>query len=595
MGFFSKDLVLLHPPSVYDFRRSGAMFGPISDVVPSTPVFEMYPMGLTTIADFLERDGFNVEIINVAYRMLSDPQYDVEAAIGALRPRIFGIDLHWLAHAHGAIELARIVKEQHPETPVIIGGLSASYFHEELIRYPWVDLVMRGDSTESPMLQLMHTLYDGGSFAEVPNLTWKDPAGGVVVNPLTNVPSNIDDISLPNYQYVMRSVIKYGSLANVIPYVDWLAYPITGLLTSRGCSLNCAICGGSRTAYQKICNRSHPAFRSAEALVRDIKQISQFSEAPIMMLNDIRLAGKANLERFFELLERERVPNELIFELFWPADEEFYERLSRVTTHYSIEMTPESPVEELRRINGKFVCSNAEIEASIGAALKHGVNRIDIFFMVGIPKQTYAQAIGVADYCRELLAKFGGDKRMAFFVAPLGPFLDPGSPAFEDPDRFGYRIIHRTLEDHRRALTSPSWKYLLNYETDAMSRDDIVDATYEAAVRLARLKRDHGYMDDATCAELTARIESSRHAIAEADFILQLPEGPERNERLASLRAKFSDFPAQTVSVKTELLRWPTKRRFATLRRMAKLGAQLVGTEFYLLGRRVRLLSRAKP
>ena len=31
---FAKDLVLLHPPAVYDFRRSGTLFGPISDVIP---------------------------------------------------------------------------------------------------------------------------------------------------------------------------------------------------------------------------------------------------------------------------------------------------------------------------------------------------------------------------------------------------------------------------------------------------------------------------------------------------------------------------------------------------------------------------------
>ena len=60
MGIFSKDLILLHPPAVYDFRRNGTLFGPVSDVVPSTPVFEMYPMGLTTIADRLEHAGYNV-------------------------------------------------------------------------------------------------------------------------------------------------------------------------------------------------------------------------------------------------------------------------------------------------------------------------------------------------------------------------------------------------------------------------------------------------------------------------------------------------------------------------------------------------------
>ena len=30
------------------------MYGPVSDMVPSTPIFEMYPLGLTTLCEYLE-------------------------------------------------------------------------------------------------------------------------------------------------------------------------------------------------------------------------------------------------------------------------------------------------------------------------------------------------------------------------------------------------------------------------------------------------------------------------------------------------------------------------------------------------------------
>ncbi len=44
------DLILLHPPSIYDFRRKTMLYGPISDVIPSSPIFEMYPIGFTSTA-----------------------------------------------------------------------------------------------------------------------------------------------------------------------------------------------------------------------------------------------------------------------------------------------------------------------------------------------------------------------------------------------------------------------------------------------------------------------------------------------------------------------------------------------------------------
>jgi len=75
------DLVLLHAPSVYDFRRESILYGPVSDLVPSTPVFEMYPIGFTTMAEYLERHGFRVRIVNLAVRMLREKRFDPEAMI----------------------------------------------------------------------------------------------------------------------------------------------------------------------------------------------------------------------------------------------------------------------------------------------------------------------------------------------------------------------------------------------------------------------------------------------------------------------------------------------------------------------------------
>jgi len=62
---FRRDLILLHPPAVYDFRIKPMFLGPLADAVPSTAMFEMYPVGLTSIASFLERNHYNVEIVNL--------------------------------------------------------------------------------------------------------------------------------------------------------------------------------------------------------------------------------------------------------------------------------------------------------------------------------------------------------------------------------------------------------------------------------------------------------------------------------------------------------------------------------------------------
>lgn len=591
---FRRDMVFIHAPSVYDFRKDTIMFGPISDVVPSSPTFEMYPIGITSIAETLEQEGFNVQIINMAYRMLTDRSYDVEKVIAKMNPRSFAFDLHWLPHCHGSIEIAKICKKYHPDIPIIFGGLSASYYHEELIRYPCVDFVVRGDSTEEPVRQLMWAIRNASSFASIPNLTWKKPDGSVAVNPLTHVPENIDYVSIPCYHYVVRSVFKYGSLANTVPYTDWLKYPITALLTARGCTQNCSICGGSRFAYKNICNREKPAYRSPQSLVNDIKQIQKLGRAPIFVLHDLRQAGPQYVDEFFSLLKQENIKNELVIELFYPAGDDYFAKIADAVPKFSLEMTLETHIESIRKLNGKFACSNEEVENTIASAFKFGCRKIDIFFMSGIPTQTYQDVIGSIDYCRHLLEKFNGDKRLALFIAPLAPFLDPGCLAFEQPEKYGYKKFCHTLEDHRQALLQPSWKHILSFETETMTRDDIVRSTYEAALKLNRLKYEFNLIDRELFEQIDFRIRAAQQVMDEIDEIITIENSKEKEERLAELKQKVEQLNRHTICGKDEL-KWPISERYGSIFSLTGVFMKLFVTEMRLLWKRFKINLAERP
>ena len=111
------DLIFLHAPTVYDFRQRATLWGPTSDLVPSEPIFDMYPVGFSTMAAYLEQAGFRTRIANLAARMVRSQRFDPERFIARLKGRAFGIDLHWLPHAHGALEIAALVKRHHPKPP----------------------------------------------------------------------------------------------------------------------------------------------------------------------------------------------------------------------------------------------------------------------------------------------------------------------------------------------------------------------------------------------------------------------------------------------------------------------------------------------
>lgn len=551
------DLVLLHAPSVYDFRQRSILYGPVSDLVPSTPVFEMYPIGFTTIAEYLERNGFRVRIVNLAVRMLNGERFDAEKLIRKLNPAVFGIDLHWMPHAHGAVEIARLCKQYHPDTPVMFGGFSSSYFHEELVARPEVDYVVRGDSTEVPVLQLMQHLAGrpgAPALAEIPNLTWQDADGTIRANEVTYSPDNLDHV-LIDYSYVVKAVARYRDLASFVPFKGWLGYPITAALSVRGCSHNCRTCGGSAATFAALHKRRKPAFRAPEDLAQDIRNISRFSKGPVFILGDIRQAGQDYADRFLRAIHGYQGP--VILELFGDADRDFIRRVADAMPNWTLEISLETHSDEVRSAFGRPY-KNAEIENTMRYALEAGVKRLDVFFMIGLPKQDYQSVMDTVDYCEYLMRDLdavpqGSERRLIPFISPLAPFLDPGSPVFENPERYGYHFFARSLEEHRQALVQPSWKYVLNYETRWLNRDEIVDSTYEAGMRLNRLKARYGLVEKEQAERTEARILKARRLIAQIDDIMSVQDEERRGRLLRAIKPQVDDANLSTVCDKTEL------------------------------------------
>ncbi len=545
----SPDLILLHAPSVYDFREKTILYGPVSDLIPPSPVFEMYPIGLTSIAEYLERAGYRVRIINLAVRMMRDKNFDAADMIKRLNAPIFGIDLHWMVHSHGSIEIARLVKKYHPGSKVIFGGFSSTYFYKELIEYPEIDFVLRGDTTEEPFRQLMDCVTGNKEPEVVPNLVWKDSTGKIRENPFSHMPDDISDVMVGHYDGVIRSVFRYHDLLSYTPFSDWLRYPITAVLTCRGCNHNCTICGGSKAAFKLLHHRDRPVFRTPEMVVGNIKQIERFSRGPIFVLGDLYQNGEDYGYEILHRIRKEGVKNQLIFELFSPVPKEFLQQMSQSSPNFCLEISPESHDYEIRKVCGRNYTDEA-LEQTLVDALEVGCSRLDVFYMTGLPGQDVQSVMNTVDYCGSLLEKFKGYKRLTPFIAPISPFLDPGSIGFENPDKFGYKVLFRSLEEHRRALVSPSWKYSLNYETDWMTRDQIAESAYEAILRLIRYKAQYEVVSEDIADVGVRRIEAAREMMRHLDVILGEAGSEEALVRIKPEVDKINAFP---VSEKIQL------------------------------------------
>jgi len=71
--------------------------------------------------------------------MMRSRRFRPETFLRKLKPKLFGIDLHWLPHAQGGPAVAALLKKIHPDIPIVFGGISATCFHRELIDDPSID------------------------------------------------------------------------------------------------------------------------------------------------------------------------------------------------------------------------------------------------------------------------------------------------------------------------------------------------------------------------------------------------------------------------------------------------------------------------
>ncbi len=546
------DLVLLHAPSVYDFRKKSIMFGPMSDLVPSTPIFEMYPMGFLTIANYLSKRNLRVRIVNIAYLMYSDKKFDAERFIKKLNPLAFGIDLHWLPHCQGSIEIAKIVKKYHPGTPVIFGGYSASYYWNELIEFDEVDFILRGDSTEKPLYKLISSLKNKNNkdIGNIPNLVWKT-GKKVNQNPITNVSDNFDEIVF-DYRLMFKEVLRYRDIKGIMPFSEWFRYPITTIPVIRGCNLNCSGCGGSKYTNSNFYNRFRPAFNDPRKIIREIKTIQEHIDAPIFLIGDINENGEEHVKEFFKYAKELNKDIQIFFEFFKPPPKQFFDQAHEVFNNICYEISPDSHDENMRKVMGKTY-KNSELVDCIEYALAKGALRFDLYFMTGLPGQDKKSILDVIDFCRSIYEKLNWDKRFMPFISPMAPFMDPGSRAFENPEKFGYRLLRKTLKEHIQAITMPSWKYILNYESMSISTDDLVDGTYKAALGLNSLKGKAGGISSIVMKENEDRIYKAMDIMKEIDSIMKIGDTGKREAKLAGLKEMTDKYSMSTVCEKREL------------------------------------------
>jgi clorobiocin biosynthesis protein CloN6 len=426
-----------------------------------------------------------------------------------LEAPIFGFDLHWMTQCQGAIELAAELKEVHPEALTIFGGISATYFAKQLIEYPSVDVVVQGYDTLVPVTELVTRVRQGSrDFRSIPNLLYKD-GGEVQTTGFTHKPA-------ANYNNARNDWSYYKETPN--PGLS--ASKLIMTLPNTGCVHDCGWCGGSKFAYRNIMDvRKTLVQKDNDLIIEELRTMGEAAKRTSIYALQCYSENKVRMHSYLDAV-KEVGYKSVSFEQFNLTPPDTLKKMGESTDAY-IMLSPESHDPKISAAAGRGTYTMEQMEEWIPRAMDAGVKGVMVWFFIGMPYQDRQSVMDTIAYSERLIRKFGGWKALPL-VCPMVPFLDPGCRFFEEPEQHGYRIFHRTLEEHRRAMVEPLWHRRLNYETQWLNRRELQDVSYEAISRLVEIKGEYGVLPPAFCQAVLKTIDETRQLLGEMERALQL-------------------------------------------------------------------------
>lgn len=229
------------------------------------------PVGTFGISSFLGRHGIQHHILHTSMQTKEESELLLEKWIN--EGYSFALVLQWKENTPTFYTFSHFLKSRIPDPMrVICGGITASFFCQEILSDPMLpDIVIRGDAE--------HPLLDYCQNKPVPDIenTAYSENGVQTIKPITHR-IDTDFFSALSFTDLSRlhNADKFLAAANR----RYLHINIT-----RGCAALCDYCGGSQFANIQHSDRSTTLKRSAESVVADIIQLCQRTKSTSEFIN----------------------------------------------------------------------------------------------------------------------------------------------------------------------------------------------------------------------------------------------------------------------------------------------------------------------
>lgn len=417
------------------------------------------PFGAAWISAVLKERGFSIKMLD----MQVQPSFEDLRRMLESKPLMVGV-AHISNFSMGwAGKVTRFIREALPDTPIVAGGVGATYEPRRALIQNNASVVVSGEG-EMTMISLAQRVLekDGkitpNDLSDLKGLAFIADKKLVYTTPQDSIP-NLDSLPLPD-----RSIF------------DMNLYPQGAIITSRGCSHACAFCS-SAEFWSEVTGKGNPRvrLRSAENILMELEELKgKHGVGRFYILDDVFTVDKKRVMDICQGIMGQEL------DLEWAClargdqvDPQMLKAMKEAgctQIHFGLE----SANDESLKVMGKGITAR-EIGQALTWARVAGM-RTRASVILGLPGET------PGDFKKtvEFLEDFKPNEVQLYALMPY-----PGSRWGNDPEKFGINIIQPDSNKRLQSVYEPFG------ETDIFKKEDMERLASECVERLSKLGYAH--------------------------------------------------------------------------------------------------------
>ena len=409
-----------------------------------------YPkLGLLYVAAYYERETGNRPVFidcppeNVSQEELSRRVKEIQPDMVAMSIMTFNL--------LDALHTARILKRDHPNLKICLGGPHVNLYPKETLHQSEIDYVVFGEG-EKIFASLIQALESSDTLKSIKGLGWKENGKGHI-NPAETELLDLNELPFP-----ARHLVDVSSYKHIIGE----GRQFFTIQATRGCPAACSFCDIRKTKFR---------VRSPESVVNEIQQLVEMGVDDLFFVDDTITIDKKNVLEICDLIVKRNI--KIHFKISARVDtinKEVIGALKKAgcyRIHYGIESASPKHLKYLQK--GQ---TPEKVERACKMTRDAGLGFF-AYMMIGIPHETKEEMFETVDFAKKLKPDYA-----QFSICTPYPKVE-----------LYYQMLHEGIvpEDYWQEFAeNPSVDFKIKFWNKDFSEEELRDLQDECHARFYR-------------------------------------------------------------------------------------------------------------